>query len=309
MTGTATSWAAPPTLSRALKRRPATCFRQHRVDHRRETNVQLVEGDGEEAPHQDHPAEELLQEGCGRHPHLAFVANDPFLKRYIVGAGINYNITEIFAVELSFDFSPDLGEADYKSVTSQLIKENSVSPDISRLTYFGSASFLFSPIYGKVAVIGGNIINFDIYTSFGMGMTATQECLECLDSSDEKGPTLATRDQVHPTTNFGGGARIIFSENLAVRLEGKSMIYIETIHHSTRNEEQLHHPRCGVYVLPGNEVEDGQDEHDSVQSSRGAQLMKRALAPVALLGLSLGGTAAFAIPARGREHAECWRTG
>ena len=71
-------------------------------------------------------------------------------------------------------------------MTSQLIKENSVSPDISRLTYFGSASFLFSPIYGKVAVIGGNIINFDIYTAFGMGMTATQECLECLDSSDEK---------------------------------------------------------------------------------------------------------------------------
>ena len=33
-----------------------------------------------------------------------------------------------------------------------------------------------------------------------------------------------------------------------------------------------------------------------VQSSRGAQLMKRALAPVALLSLSLGSTAAFAIP-------------
>ena len=33
-----------------------------------------------------------------------------------------------------------------------------------------------------------------------------------------------------------------------------------------------------------------------VQSSRGAQLMKRAIAPIALLGLSLGSTAAFAIP-------------
>ena len=27
-------------------------------------------------------------------PHFAFVANDPFLNRYIVGTGINYNLTE-----------------------------------------------------------------------------------------------------------------------------------------------------------------------------------------------------------------------
>jgi outer membrane beta-barrel protein len=162
-------------------------------------------------------------------PHIAFVANDPFLKRYIVGSGINYNITEIFAVELSLDFSPDLGESDYKPVTNQLIKKNSVSPDISRLTYFGSATFLFSPIYGKVAVMGGKIINFDIFASFGMGMTRTSECLECLDSDEELDLTVNTQHQMHPTTNFGGGARVIFNENLAFRLEGRSMVYIETV--------------------------------------------------------------------------------
>jgi outer membrane beta-barrel protein len=162
-------------------------------------------------------------------PHIAFVANDPFLKRYIVGSGINYNITEIFAVELNLDFSPDLGEADYKPVTKQLIDKNSVSPDISRLTYFGSASFLFSPIYGKVAVMGGKIINFDIYAAFGMGMTQTSECLECLDADEEIVATKNTANQLHPTTNFGGGARVIFNENLAFRLEGRSMVYIETV--------------------------------------------------------------------------------
>ena len=133
-------------------------------------------------------------------PHLAFVANDPFLNRYIVGAGINYNITEIFAVELSFDFSPDLGETDYKPITNQLLEgdNNSVSPDISRLTYFGSASFLFSPIYGKVAVGGGKIINFDVYTAFGMGMTATQECMSCLGAEDDAKIAAKTKDQLHP---------------------------------------------------------------------------------------------------------------
>jgi outer membrane beta-barrel protein len=162
-------------------------------------------------------------------PHVAFVANDPFLNRYIVGSGINYNLTEIFAVELNLNFSPDLGDADWKPITTQLIDENHVSPDISKLTYFGSATFMFSPIYGKVAVVGRKIINFDIFAAFGMGMTQTSESLEALDAGLDNERAVLTQHQVHPTTNFGGGARIIFGENLALRLDGRSMVYIETV--------------------------------------------------------------------------------
>lgn len=162
-------------------------------------------------------------------PHFAFVANDPFLNRYIVGTGINYNLTEIFAIEANVDFSPDLGDADWKPVTKQLIEENHVSPDISKLTYFGSATFLFSPIYGKVAVVGREIINFDIFGSFGMGVTRTSESLEALDAEQDNERAVLTQHQMHPTTNFGGGLRIIFGENLALRVDGRSMIYIETV--------------------------------------------------------------------------------
>ena len=166
-------------------------------------------------------------------PHVAFVANDPFLNRYIVGTGINYNLTEIFAVELNLDFSPDLGDTDWKPLTKQLIEENHVSPDISKLTFFGSASFLFSPIYGKVAVVGRNIINFDIFAAFGMGMTQTSDDLEALDTEANDERAVVTQNQMHPTTNFGGGARIIFSENLAFRLEGRSLVYIEAVNATT----------------------------------------------------------------------------
>jgi outer membrane beta-barrel protein len=162
-------------------------------------------------------------------PHLAFVANDPFLNRYIVGAGINYNLTEIFAVEATADFSPDLGEADWKPITKQLVNKNQVSPDISKIDYFGSVSFLFSPIYGKVALVGREIINFDIFGAFGMGMTHTGEDLDALDAEETDARAASTLEQWHPTTNFGGGARVIFGDNLALRLDGRSMIYIETV--------------------------------------------------------------------------------
>ena len=166
-------------------------------------------------------------------PHFAFVANDPFLNRYIVGTGINYNITEIFAVEANLDFSPDLGDADWKPLTKQLIEENHVSPDISKLTYFGNVNFLFSPIYGKVAVVGRNIINFDIYGSFGMGATRTSDDLKALDTTSGDDRAEVSQHQTHPTTNFGGGARVIFGKNIAARLEGRSMVYIETVNATT----------------------------------------------------------------------------
>lgn len=166
-------------------------------------------------------------------PHLAYVTNDPFLKRYIVGANLGYHITEIFAVEATFAYSPILGEADYKQVTKQLVNENNVSPDISRLTAIAAGTFQFSPIYGKVALSGKNIINFDVYGAFGMGVTRTVDDLDAL-QADPKDPIYAaTAVQWQPTTNFGGGARVIFNDWFAIRVDGRSMVYIETVGSTT----------------------------------------------------------------------------
>jgi|NOAtaT_5_FD_contig_31_5928478_length_1338_multi_5_in_0_out_0_2 outer membrane beta-barrel protein len=165
-------------------------------------------------------------------PHAAFVANDPFLNRYIVGTGLGYHVTEVFAVEGTVDFAPDLGDGDWKPLTRQLVEENSVSPDISKVTLFGNLSFQYSPIYGKVAIVGRDIILFDVYGAFGMGFARTNDDLEALQLvGDEK--AMSTELQTHPTTNMGGGLRIIFGENIAARVEGRSLVYIETVSATT----------------------------------------------------------------------------
>lgn len=165
-------------------------------------------------------------------PHVGFVTNDPFINRYLLGASFAYHVTEVFAIEAMGSFSPDFGEGDYKAVTQQLIHENRVSPDISKINYYGNVNFQFSPIYGKVAVTGGRIVNFDIFGAFGTGIVHTTDDLEALQCPGD--PLCeATKAQIHPTTNFGGGVRVIFNENLAFRLEGRSLVYIETIASTT----------------------------------------------------------------------------
>jgi len=164
-------------------------------------------------------------------PHIGFVTNDPFINRYLIGAAFAYHVTEIFAIEAVGTFSPDFGHGDWKGITHQLVEQNRVSPDISKILYFGNLNFQFSPIYGKVAV-GRKIINFDIFGTFGTGVVSTKDDLDALQCPQDQS-CIDTESQIHPTTNFGGGFRVIFNRNLAARLEGRSMIYIETIDSTT----------------------------------------------------------------------------
>ncbi|GDX78426.1 hypothetical protein LBMAG42_02370 [Deltaproteobacteria bacterium] len=172
-------------------------------------------------------------------PSIGFVANDPFLNRYILGGVFDYHATEIFAIEAQVAYAPVLGQGgcsdpDWKPLSCQLLEKNSVSPDISRLTAHGALGLQFSPIYGKVAA-GNSIVAFDIYGTVGLGITATEDDLVALQADDEPpdGDAHRTQNQVHPTTVMGGGARVALSELVAVRLEVKSMTYIETVKSTT----------------------------------------------------------------------------
>ncbi len=170
-------------------------------------------------------------------PEIGFVTNDPFLNRYVIGATLDYHITEIFAAEVQINYSPILGsggenDPDWKALSKQLLLENSVSPDISKLDAMGSAALSFSPIYGKAAV-GRKIIAFDMYGAFGLGVVHTADDPKALqvDSGDEH--FVGSDQEWHPTTVISGGARVAFGESIAARIEGKSMSYIETINSTT----------------------------------------------------------------------------
>jgi outer membrane beta-barrel protein len=164
---------------------------------------------------------------------FGFVTNDPFINRFFVGnVAAAYHVTEIFAVELSGSFAPDLGEFDWKPVTKQIVNENQVTPDISKIIVNAAAAFQFSPIYGKIAVLGKNIVMFDIFGTFGTGIANTQDDLEALQNAASP-LAQATQSQAHPTLIFGGGLRVSLTPNVAVKLEGRGMSYIEVLESTT----------------------------------------------------------------------------
>ncbi|MCB9678899.1 MAG: outer membrane beta-barrel domain-containing protein [Alphaproteobacteria bacterium] len=156
------------------------------------------------------------------------VTNDPFINRYIARVDGTYHFTEVASIQLEGGFSPDFGQSDWKQITKQIITENQVTPDISKIQFFGNVTLQYAPIYGKVAAPGNKIINFDIYGLFGTGVVNTADDLEALQAENDEF-ALATQVQVHPSLNFGGGTRIVFGKNIALRVEGRGLSYIEVL--------------------------------------------------------------------------------
>jgi outer membrane beta-barrel protein len=165
-------------------------------------------------------------------PHAGFVTNDPFLNRYVLGAGFTYHPTEIFGVEATFDYAPDLGDLDLKAVTKEIIANNGVTPDIAKINFYSTVNLQFSPIYGKLAAGESRIIAFDIFGLFGSGVVNTLDDLAALQKTDDPA-AVASANQFHPALSYGGGLRVLLNQSFAIRVEGRGLSFIEVLESTT----------------------------------------------------------------------------
>lgn len=157
------------------------------------------------------------------------VTNDPFINRYIVRLDGTYHFTEVAAIQIGAGFSPNLGRGDWKGITKQIVLNNSVTPDISKIQFYGDVTLQYAPIYGKLAAPGNKIINFDIFGLIGSGIVQTADDLDALGCDLEDPACTDSASQIHSTLNYGGGIRVVFGKNIALRVEGRGISYIEVI--------------------------------------------------------------------------------
>lgn len=165
-------------------------------------------------------------------PHVGFVTNDPFLNRYLLGGGFTFHPTEVLALEATIDYSPDLGDLDLKAVTKEIINNNGVTPDISKINFYSTVNLQYSPIYGKLASGDSRIIAFDLFGLFGTGVVNTLDDLEALQKTGDPEAEI-TANQFHPALSYGGGLRVILNESFSIRFEGRGLSYIEVLESTT----------------------------------------------------------------------------
>ncbi|GAB4308330.1 MAG: hypothetical protein Kow0090_22660 [Myxococcota bacterium] len=152
-------------------------------------------------------------------PLIGASMNDPFKKRYPVGAHIIYHIGENFAAGLT-----GLYNMNVKSDDVTIIRKSGAAPNVTDLKYNLHLDFYFSPIYGKMAIMSDVIVNFDMFLVGGIGVMGAdipdETNMRLLASSP-----LASGSGMPVAGNVGLGARLFLTKWLSLNLEVRDYIY------------------------------------------------------------------------------------
>lgn len=142
-------------------------------------------------------------------PMLSVSMNDAFYQKFGGGLRLAYNLHDSFAIAARGayyePYRTDNVRAGKLAFQSQLLD--------SQLYGVAMLDGVWSPIYGKSAFVGRNIVHFDLYLSAGLGAVWTDTSM----APRDEGPHLAT--------DLGGGVRFYPKEWLAFELGLMATLY------------------------------------------------------------------------------------
>ena len=166
-------------------------------------------------------------------PLIGFVPNDPMVNRITGGLLVAYHFNESLAAEGAFIYSPDLGESDVKGLTRTLVliaEQGSSNVEfqqpIDKLELGATFAVRWSPIYGKISLIGEGILNFDMYGVAGLGMLSTIDSFAQYSDSSPSGIVLGGEQRiVRIPVNLGLGINFFINQTTALKIDARSYVY------------------------------------------------------------------------------------
>lgn len=163
-------------------------------------------------------AERVVSAGAGA------VTNDPFLRRRLLSVGYESRPEERVSFGADLQFSPELGDSDWKPITKQLIEENHVSPDISKINYAGRMALTVFPVQHREP-------SFMTKVGFGTsaGLVQTSESMGALDTGQSDERAASTLHQLHPCFGAAFTAEVWRDDGFGIRMRRDLIMFIETV--------------------------------------------------------------------------------
>jgi len=213
-----------------------------------------------EAVAADHPATTALDELAGKKatpnliqnrffvkqnrfeltPSIGYVPNNAFVTSVYGGAVAAYHFSDSFAAEGAFFYSPNTGADGVKGLTQTLVviaHDGNAGGDfkqpLDRLQLGAIFSARWSPVYGKINLIGEGVLNFDLYGTGGVGLLLVTKDYATYNpefSSDPTAsPTLvetAPETEAYPALNLGVGIDFFITQTIALKIDARGAFYI-----------------------------------------------------------------------------------
>jgi outer membrane beta-barrel protein len=140
-------------------------------------------------------------------PSMMVTVNDAFFRSFAAAGRVSWHLNEAFALEVGGAYIPPFFVQKLEPV--DLLREQLALINADNKVFaLADVGLTFSPLYGKVAVLGDGIIQFDGFLSAGVGATFDNGA-----------------DLVHPTMDIGAGARVFLTRWLVVRGDIRDYVY------------------------------------------------------------------------------------
>lgn len=170
-------------------------------------------------------------------PYFGYVPNNPFATRYMGGVTVGYHFNEQFAAQGQLYYSPDLGEGDLKGLTRALVQIARTGPNgnnfqqpLDKVTLAASFSGAWTPVYGKINLLGETVLSFDLYGVAGLGMMSKIDYFAKYDDAGTGSDFVALErvgNEVKLSPNIGVGANFFLNRLMAIKLDGRFNFYID----------------------------------------------------------------------------------
>jgi outer membrane beta-barrel protein len=217
LSGTAPAWAASPGLE---------AVKEHKTGSHLPDSVQnrffLKEGRFELAP------------------AFGYVPNNPFAQRFVGSLIGAYHFSETLAAEGRISYSPDLGKNDLKPLLSTLLviahtgsANGNFEQPLDKDTLSFSAAARWSPLYGKINLVGETVLIFDLYGVAGLGMISKTDYVARYNGN--LGPTEKPLDleaqgnEVKVAPVLGVGLDFFANQTIALKLDVRSALYLDNV--------------------------------------------------------------------------------
>ena len=159
-----------------------------------------------------------------------YVPNNPMVTRFSGSLFGAYHMNEKFAGEFAFMYFPDLGSNDLKGLTQKLVEiatnrsnQSNFEQPVEKAMLGASFAARWSPIYGKINLIGENVLNFDFYMTGGLGMLSAKSYYAYSDQD-----VISLRydsNKLHIPLNVGIGTNLFINQSLAIKIDARSFVY------------------------------------------------------------------------------------
>ncbi|MBN2799031.1 MAG: outer membrane beta-barrel domain-containing protein [Deltaproteobacteria bacterium] len=175
-------------------------------------------------------------------PQFGYVPNNPFAQRFVGGVVLGYHLSETFGAEAQLSYSPDMGEADLKGLTSMLVyiagdSASEFQQPLDKVTLAAAFAGRWAPLYGKINLIGETVVNFDVYGVGGLAMLSKVDYYATYGGPEDIVVLNSRGNSVKIGAQAGIGMNFFINQSVALKLDARFNIYPDTIPAYDPNEQ------------------------------------------------------------------------